>query len=380
MFSSKNSYLAMWGPFNVDGMLLRYSSFVPRLYNFCKSLGMESGHIMPSRAFCSDENQGYPIILITKHFGTFPFNHGRVGGIVATGRHGPHAEHGRDMVIIQASHVGYNPATETFGNYCRMRTEHHDSTSSCGKISGVIKWYQEEYQFAQDNIALETDGKKQLVTVDNQLLNLDRNQGLFLDLNKIILVDKEGDYKPVKSHSTARSFLPSEHLKQTLAKHWPKDGREPIGANLKPALFRYKRQIPPDSEGHNQLEENLLHAMPWIVSSPAPLLLAAQVNTQVEFDRTFRTLVKEPGYQGKNLVHIAGLHIDISPDESLTFPLTKFVPWAAYIQKSDGTQYMLEQKELMAVLMEQSEDNPDQTDLEAAIHTMEEAQEVKVST
>ncbi|MDH3949183.1 MAG: hypothetical protein OEU74_09510, partial [Gammaproteobacteria bacterium] len=336
--------------------------------------------IMPSRAFCSDENQGYPIILITKHFGTFPFNHGRVGGIVATGRHGPHAEHGRDMVIIQASHVGYNPATETFGNYCRMRTEHHDSTSSCGKISGVIKWYQDEYQFAQDNIALETDGKKQLVTVDNQLLNLDRNQGLFLDLNKIILVDKEGDYKPVKSHSTARSFLPSEHLKQTLAKHWPKDGREPIGANLKPALFRYKRQIPPDSEGHNQLEENLLHAMPWIVSSPAPLLLAAQVNTQVEFDRTFRTLVKEPGYQGKNLVHIAGLHIDISPDESLTFPLTKFVPWAAYIQKSDGTQYMLEQKELMAVLMEQSEDNPDQTDLEAAIHTMEEAQEVKVST
>ncbi len=379
MFSSKNSYLAMWGPYKIDGMLLRYSSFIPRLYNFCKSLGFSPGQIMPSRAFCSDENQGYPIILITKHFGTFPFNHGRVGGIVSTGRHGPHAEHGKDLVIIQASHVGYNPATQTFGNYCRTRTEYNASTSSCGKISGVIKWYQEEYAFAQDNIFLETDGEHQLVTIDNQLLNQDRNQGLFLDLDKLIRVDSGGDYQPVKSHSTARSFLPSDHLKEILAQRWPRGGREAIGTNLKPALFRYKREISADSEGYNQLEENLLHAMPWIVTSTAPLLLAAQVNTQVEFDRTFRTLVKEHGYQGKNLVHIAGLNIDISPDESLTFPLTKFVPWAAFVQTRDGTQYTLEQAELMAVLMEQSEDNPDQTDLEAAIHAMEIAREVKVT-
>ena len=71
----------------------RYSSFVPRLYNYVKSMGCEPGSILPSRAFCSDESQGYPIILMTKHFGTFPFNHGRVGGVVATGRHGPHAIH-----------------------------------------------------------------------------------------------------------------------------------------------------------------------------------------------------------------------------------------------------------------------------------------------
>jgi len=380
MFSSKNSYLAMWGPFKIDGMLLRYSSFIPRLYNFCRSLGFEPGKIMPSRAFCSDENQGYPIILITKHFGTFPFNHGRVGGIVSTGRHGPHAEHGKDLVIIQASHVGYNPGTQTFGDYCRTRTAHHTSTSSCGKISGVIKWYQEEYQFAQNNIYLETQGETQLVTIDNQLLNQDRKQGVFLDLNKIILVDEDGDYRPVVSHSTARSFLPSEHLKDILEQRWPRGERQAIGSNLKPTLFRYKREIPPDSEGQNQLEENLLHAMPWVITSSAPLLLAAQVNTQVEFDRTFRTFVKEHGYQGKNLVHIAGLNIDISPDESLTFPLTKFVPWAAYIQKSDGTQYTLEQAELMAALMEQSEDNPDQTNLEAAIHQMEVHKEVKIST
>jgi len=380
MFSSKNSYLAMWGPFKLEDKLLRYSSFVPRLYNFCKSLGFEPGQIMPSRAFCSDENQGYPIILITKHFGTFPFNHGRVGGIVSTGRHAPHAEHGKDLVIIQASHVGYDPTTQSFGSYCRMRTEHHDPTSSCGKISGVIKWYQEEYQFAQDNIYLDTDGDTRLVTIDNQLLDQERDQGLFLDLRKLILVDDSGDFLPIKSHTTARSFLPSEHLKKTLAHSWPKTGSKRIARDLTASLFRYKRQIPVDTEGRNQLEENLLHAMPWVVSSPSPLLLAAQVNTQVEFDRTFRTLIKEHGYQGKNLVHIAGLNIDISPEDDLTFPLTKFVPWAAYIQKSDGTSYTLEQEELVARLMEQSEENPDQTDLEAAIHQMELHKEVKITT
>ncbi len=86
---------------------------------------------MPSRAFCSDENQGYPIILITRHFGTFPFNHGHVGGIVAADRHDPHAHHGRDVAIIQASHVVYDPDTEKFGVYRRLQTENHELSSGC---------------------------------------------------------------------------------------------------------------------------------------------------------------------------------------------------------------------------------------------------------
>ena len=100
--------------FKIEGRLFRYSNFVPRFYNLCKSHGFETGRIMPSRAFCSDESQGFPIILITKHFGAFPFNHGLVGGIVATDRHGPHSHHGKDLVIIQASHVGYEPETRIY--------------------------------------------------------------------------------------------------------------------------------------------------------------------------------------------------------------------------------------------------------------------------
>ena len=89
MYSMQANVAELLSDFHIDGVAMRYSQFVPRLYNLCLSLGFKPGKIMPSRAFCSDESQGYPIILIAKHFGTFPFNHGQVGGIVATDRHGP---------------------------------------------------------------------------------------------------------------------------------------------------------------------------------------------------------------------------------------------------------------------------------------------------
>ena len=106
MYSSNIDIKGALEDFSIQGATFPYNDFVARLYNFCRSLGLESGKILPSRAFCSDENQGYPIILIAKHFGAFPFNHGRVGGIVATNRHGPHAHHGKDLVIIHANQCG----------------------------------------------------------------------------------------------------------------------------------------------------------------------------------------------------------------------------------------------------------------------------------
>ncbi len=57
--------------FRVADVSMPYSHFVPRAYNLARSPGFERGKIMPSRAFCSDESQGYPTILRAKHFGTF---------------------------------------------------------------------------------------------------------------------------------------------------------------------------------------------------------------------------------------------------------------------------------------------------------------------
>ncbi len=367
------------GGFPVQGMMMRYNLFMPRLFNWCKSLGFEPGKIMPSRAFCSDESQGYPIIMITKHFGTFPFNHGVVGGIVATDRHGPHASHGQDMVIIQASHVGYDPETNVFGTYRRAQTTHGEDSASCGKIHNVISWYSNEYEFAQHNLLLHNDDGEKIIIVDNQLLREDRDEGLFLRLEKFIATGKDGQRVPLNVLSTSKVFRPAPDLVESLGEaSFNGITPKPVGRKLVSDMFYYERDIPDLEEGAHHLEHNMIRYMPQIVTSPSPLLTAAQINTQIEFDRTFRTIVKEHAYKGKKVLFIAGLHIDISPESDQLFPLTKFVPWAAYVQDRDGFYYTLEQEELVQLLSQQSTDNADQINLEQAIQIMTEAEEVKV--
>lgn len=380
MYSNSINTRSMLADYHIEGMMLRYSVFIPKLYNFCKSLGFEPGRIMPSRAFCSDESQGFPIILITKHFGTFPFNHGQVGGVIATDRHGPHAEHGKDMVIIQASHVGYDPETKTFGTYRRLQCEQHDMSANCGKIVAVLDWYQQEYRFAQENIYLESHDGGFYLIIDNQLLNNSRTEGLFLNIERMVQPDLDGVLRPTQSFSTSKCYPASTQLKELFGVDaWQKNTRTEIGAHLLPELFWFKREVTGDEEGKEHLERNLLKPMPWIVTSVAPLLTAAQVNTQVEFDRTFRTIVKDHSYRGKNVVYLAGLNIDISPQPGQLFPLTKFVPWAAYIQEANGHHYTLEQAELMDRLKAQSDENPDQIDLEKAITEMRLAEEIRIA-
>ena len=367
------------GGFQIQGMMMRYNVFMPRLYNWCLSLGFEPGKIMPSRAFCSDESQGYPIIMIAKHFGTFPFNHGRVGGIVATDRHGPHAEHGENLVIIQASHVGYDPQTKRFGTYRRLQTAHQGCSPNCGKVHQVNTWYQDEYEFAQRNILLHTYNGQECIIIDNQLLREDRDEGLFLRLDNLIQTDTEGHRLPLNILSTSQVFTASTSLVDKIGKQAFNDDKpQPIGAGLNADMFYFKRNLLEMDESAHHLEHNLIRYMPQIITSSTPMLMAAQINTQIEFDRTFRTLVKERAYHGKNVLFISGLNIDISPQAGQLFPLTKFVPWAASLLEQDGSFSTLEQSELVQILEQQSTDNPDQIDLEAAIQVMTEAEEIKV--
>lgn len=367
------------GGFEMQGMLMRYSLFVPRLYNWCISLGFEAGKIMPSRAFCSDGSQGYPIIMITKQFGTFPFNHGRVGGVVATDRHGPHSKHGQDLVIIQASHVGYDPQSRIFGTYRRLQTTNQECGPNCGKVHEVLAWYKNEYEFAQKNILLHKHEGQACIIVDNQLLREDRDEGLLLRLDKLIESDQNGQRIPVRNLSTAKVFTASAALvDQAGASTFGNAVPQPIGTSLIANMFYFRRNIPELKEGVHHLEYNLIRYMPQIITARSPSLIAAQINTQAEFDRTFRTIVKEHSYQGKRVLFIAGLNIDISPQIGQLFPLTKFVPWAAYIQECDGSYLTLEQRDLVQALEQQSTDNPDQIDLETAIQTMSEVEEIKV--
>ncbi len=373
MYGVTGSISGLLGSFRVAEVAMRYSEFVPRFYNLAKSLGFEAGKIMPSRAFCSDESQGYPIILIAKHFGTFPFNHGQVGGIVSNERHAPHAHHGQDLVIIHASHVGYDPESGNYGIYRRVQTAGQDFTVSCGKVCGTLDWYLHEYRFAKENIFLlgETDGLH--IVIDNQLLHRERPEGLILKLDRLLEHGSSGELQPLRSLSTSKVFKVPASLCEKLGLETYAAGKsQPIGDRLTPDLFFFRK------DSNDRMDKNLIDAMPLIVASKWPALTAAQVNTQVEFDRTFRSILREPEYEGKNLLFVSGLHVDISPQAGQLFPLTKFIPWAACHLNKDGSHETWEQQELYERIKGQPLENPDQVNLEQAIQTMKEAREIKL--
>lgn len=362
------------GEYDLENHMLSYNDFIPKIYNYCISLGFERDKIMPSRAFCSDENQGYPIILMAKHFGTFPFNHGRVGGVLDTVRHASHASHGRDMFIIQASHVGYNPDNHSFGHYRRVCTEHNDFSLSCGKLASVIEWFQHEYEFAKNTVFLQKVDGKNYVVIDNQLMDRKIDMGLLLRLDSLIEKSRN-EYTPFRSYSTSKCFPASSELSH-LFKNL--EGKRPIGDDLLPEYFCFKRELDPLMQSVNVVEHNLLPYMPWIVSSKSPLLSAAKVHVQVEFDRTFRTIIKEPAYQNKRLVYIAGVNIDISPEPDQVFPTTLFVPWAMYMQTETGEHNIFEQDQVIDILKDQPGENPDQIDLDEVISMMDNTKTIKI--
>jgi hypothetical protein len=353
--------------FRLGDRAMRYSLFVPRLYNYCLSLGFHRAHMMPSRAFCSDESQGYPVILLMQHFGTFPFDHGRLGGMVATDRHGPHAHHGEDLVIIQASHVGYDPTSGRFGVYPRLRTADREFGDNCGKMSAVLHWYQNEYDHARESVLLGSIDEKPVVYIDNNLLVPEREEGLFLHLDQLIAGDR---FNPLKVLSTSKAFPAAA----SLTDRPPDRDRTPIGDRLTADMFFFRRDPVEGPEGHDLLEDALSPVMPALVTSPRPALDAARYHTQVEFDRTYRSIRRTAAYRGKSLLFIAGLNVDVSPPAGMPFPLTKFVPWAAYVQFRDGRTMLLEQDALVDALVRQSTVNADQISFDAAILAMAEAE------
>ena len=237
------------GDLRLGRMAIRYSQFVPKLYNYCLSLGFQRSRMMPSRAFCSDESQGYPVILLAQHFGTFPFDHGRVGGKVATDRHGPHAHHGEDLVIIQASHVGYDAERQRFGVYQRQRTAHGEFGANCGKLSGVLDWYQQEYRHARNDVQLGAVDGAPAVFIDNALLDPHRAEGLFLQLDRFI---DPAQPDPLQVLATSKAFAAAPPLLAMVPLAYWQGARRPIGDLLTADLFVFRRQPVVGPEGRDQ--------------------------------------------------------------------------------------------------------------------------------
>eukprot|EP00808_Paulinella_micropora_P005124 g39363.t1 len=315
---------------------LRYISLPHGLQGMDRMLGrfpME-GKMMPSRAFCSDENQGFAIMKITKHFGTFPFNHGRAGGMLEDDRHGPHAAHGRDLVIIQASHVGYDPETGHFGSYMR---QHHD-------IPGTSN---------STNLHRRT-----FVSCLYGQRTLESERRLVPSPRAIVLNRPGCTYKIFEAPLRFIQYLGSDYV-------WKPYPGEVVGEHLHPEIFYFRRKLT-DPSGRDRLEANIRHIMPYIVTSTYPPVAAAQANVQVEFDRSYRTMRDSPVFKGKKVFFFTGLNVDISPKKQVVLPVTATMAVERY-----GTTPSCSMNRLCA----QSVDNPEAVDLESVL--FEELQDAK---
>lgn len=378
------------GNFSVEYAMMGYRTFVPRLFNWCtKTLGMTYGNIMPSLGFCSDENQGYPTIIVTKHFGTYPFNHGYIGGIMALDRHGPHAAHGEDLVIIHAPHVGYDPLTQKFGQYRRRQVKDpvKQLSSCCGKIAGVLKPYKDEYAQMLGRIwfKIDDDGRI-LVSLTNTIVEKDASShGIFMNKEKML----RDPSRPLTRQSTSSIFEASAEFSASLkaalregrgslpppseeTAPWQKLSSHPVlKKSLAPEFFYFKSR-PLEGE-RNRLERELLPVMPQVLTTAwDPELSAAMICTQNEFDRTVHSIRQEKAYAGRNLLLISGLNIDMSPPEDLKepFPSTYFLPWASYYQTTSGVKKILEQEDTVRMLYDHSIENDDAIDMEVSINQL----------
>jgi hypothetical protein len=92
--------------------------------------------------------------------------------------------------------------------------------------------------------------------------------------------------------STAKVYRASTELVNRIGKRWP-ETRQSIGKHLYSDLYYFRRNTETVVDASSNINRNLIKSMPDILSSKYPSLTAAQVNAQVEFDRTFRTIVKE---------------------------------------------------------------------------------------
>jgi hypothetical protein len=240
----------------------------------------------------------------------------------------------------------------------------------------VLHWYQFEYRHASEHILCGRLGGEPAILIGNQFLDEDRPEGLFLNLDR--LIDRNAGL--LKTLNTSNVFRAAPAFVERLPAEMWGDKPRIIGRHLTADLFFFRRAATEGPKGDDILETALAPAMPMLVTSRHPPLDAARYHTQLEFDRTYRSIRREPAYRDKNLLFISGVNIDISPRDGLAFPLTKFVPWAAYVRLRDGRSFHLEQDELTETLRKQSTDNPERIIFDYAVGDISEADEVTIET
>ncbi len=332
----------------INGRLIPYDEFIPRLKNFCLSLGFKNNFSMTPENLpiqkchdpcCPAEN--------------FPGS----------------AE--QDAVIILSTKVPYEPSWGVYGGLPRPLIHERTHCQTEGTVSHFIAPYLLRYQFAQNHVYL-TCKKAGIyhVTLPADLVGGGTKNGgknLKIRLDKFTDPDENGNFVPIMAADSFVSFPLSKQFLLYLHDNnfsWKKGKVQRIGALLTADLFAFKeiaQSASGNSDGGNggttsTFIKTLLPAMNRIVTHANPQLRAAVLHLKNEFTRLVDEILNTQGERkSANLLCIAGLDIDVAPFKGRG--KRYFVPWAAYCQRGgrqdDDSRNRLQQDDLFVALMAQ---------------------------
>lgn len=329
---------------HIKGRMIPYEEFLPRLKNYCLSLGFRK-----------------PIVTIAEpsvELETMSVEDPPIPAENNTGCPG------NDSVIILSARVPYEPSWGVYSGLPRPLIHETTCCRNEGTTSNFIAPYLGLYRFAQKHIYLTCHERDQyLIVLPSDLINggeKSEGKNIKILLDKIVEPDEKGCFS---SHSVSDSFVSFPLSAQFLdllkdnGFSWIAGKTQKIGDFLAADLFVFEDiQQPIDCHwGKSPFVETLLPFMNRIVTNTNPQLLAATIHLQSEFSRAIDDVLHNHGEKdAENLLCIAGLDIDAAAFRGKGEHY--FVPWTAFLQlggRVDEPDNQLEQDDLFVALMAQ---------------------------
>lgn len=312
----------------INGRGMAYEEFIPRLQNFCNSLG-----------FHDPAYWGPPFF---DGFDAFDAEFLRPGCA-------------RDRVIILSCRVPYNPNWGGFRGLPKLLVSGKDHDEQCP--AAFIAPFLQQYRFAREHVYLAKTGQgRYLITLPESLVsgkNGEQPGGkLVIALDKVAEPDGEGDFVPVMSSGSMVSYTLSNSFRQLLdGQHftWKPARSIPVGEHLGSELFSFA-DVLQAVDRNSPFVPTLLPHLNQIVTHRTPSLRAAAIHLAEDFSRTIAALTGGGRTGGGKVLCLAGLDIDMTG--FLGHGEHCFVPWQAY-RVISGEPATLEQDDLFVQLMQQ---------------------------
>jgi hypothetical protein len=335
----------------IRGRLISCRELLPRLKNYCLSLGFNKPIIMASvqsaglKEMYADSSVSF---LAEKDI----------------------ACSGNDSVTILSTRVFYN---RNWGVYSGLPCPLIHETTDCradGTISNFIAPYLALYTFAQNHIYIAChEANQYFITLPPDFISGGReSEGIKLKilLEKIVDLDEKGRYFPHGVSDSFISFRLSANFSQLLRKNdfsWSTAKNQRIGTLLTSELLVFEGiQQANGNDGNSgrngrksTFAETLSPVMSRIVTDTHPQLLAAMIYLQSEFSQVVDEMHHAKGKNdSENLLCIAGLDIDLGAFRGRGERY--FVPLTAYLRRGgvdDALNEQLKQDDLFVALMAQ---------------------------